>query len=208
MVSYADFVTLLFALFVVLFAASRADRNKARQISIAVEEALHSPTLHPIKQQESAKLANPYDLQRAMQMLMEALKKEIRDGSVDLKLDHRGLVIGLNTVAFFPSGQDVIAPAAIPIIEKVTIVLNQFPNSLRIEGHTDSVPINTARFKSNWELSAARSLAVLHLMIDHFGVDERRLAVAGYAANHRAGPDDTEEGRRRNRRVDIVVLNQ
>jgi chemotaxis protein MotB len=91
---------------------------------------------------------------------------------------------------------------------KVAAVLNKIPNALRLEGHTDSVPINTVRFRSNWELSAARSIAVLRLLNERFGVDLQRMGIAGYADLNAIDSNDTEEGRARNRRVDIVVLNE
>jgi chemotaxis protein MotB len=90
----------------------------------------------------------------------------------------------------------------------VAAILNRLPNALRLEGHTDSVPINTPRFPSNWELSSSRSIAMLRLFNERYKVARERMAVVGYADTASIGPNDTEEGRRRNRRVDIVIVSE
>jgi len=112
----------------------------------------------------------------------------------------------LREAAFFASGDDTVDPGSYPIIEKVAAVVKALPNPVRLEGHTDSVPIHNSRFRSNWELSAARSIAMLELLSERFGVPRPRMAVAGYAENAPADTNDTEEGRAHNRRVDVVVL--
>jgi chemotaxis protein MotB len=115
-------------------------------------------------------------------------------------------VISLREATFFASGDDVIAPASLPIISKIADVVQALPNSVRLEGHTDSRPIHNSRFHSNWELSAARSIAMLELLRDRFQVPSDRMAIAGYADNTPADTNDTEEGRAHNRRVDLVLL--
>jgi chemotaxis protein MotB len=237
LVSYADFITLLFALFVVMFASTRTDRARAKAVSDAVQRALSDggvPTkiksilggaaadkgrgnammrgpggylaAQPPKQESPTPAAT--DLSESMKILSSQLRPEIENHSVELNLDRRGLIIGLKQAAFFPSGGDTIDPAAYPIVEKVAAVLNTLPNALRLEGHTDSIPINTTRFHSNWELSAARSIAMMRLLNQQFGVSPNRMAIAGYADTAAVDSNDTEEGRGRNRRVDIVVLNE
>jgi chemotaxis protein MotB len=143
-----------------------------------------------------------------MKILRSQLHDEIEKHKIELNLDRRGLIIGLKQAAFFPSGGDTIDPAVYPIVGKVAAVLNNLPNALRLEGHTDSIPINTPRFHSNWELSAARSIAMMRLLSQQFGVDANRMAIAGYADTAAIDSNETEEGRGRNRRVDIVVLNE
>jgi chemotaxis protein MotB len=216
LVSYADFITLLFAFFVVLFASTQTDRTKARQISQAIVRALadgkFAPDLAVVlgnghgNAPKPASTTSVVELSGPMKVLTAELKEEIAKGNVQLKLESRGLIIGLNTTAFFPSGDDTVDPSAYPSLAKVAGVLNKLPNALRLEGHTDSVPINTPRFQSNWELSAARSIAVLRLLNERFGVVSSRMAVVGYADTISIDSNETEEGRRRNRRVDIVVV--
>lgn len=146
------------------------------------------------------------DLSSAMKILNTQLSDEIDRGDVELRLEQRGLIIGLKQAAFFPSGGDTIDPAVYPTIGKVAEVLNSLPNALRLEGHTDSLPINTPRFQSNWELSAARSIAMLRLLNEQFRVERDRMAIVGYADTGAIDSNDTEEGRGRNRRVDIVIV--
>ncbi len=233
LVSYADFITLLFAFFVVMFASGQKDRTKAKQVSEAIQDALqhgsvapgmawilghggprlaqeHVQQPQPVGQNPGSQnsLREPSDLRSSMALLSEQLKEDVRRGSVQLKLERRGLVIGLKAAAFFPSGGDNIDPSRYATIAKVAAVLNQLPNSLRLEGHTDSLPIRTSRFQSNWELSAARSIAMLRLLGDRFNVQRDRMAIVGYAETASLHTNETEEGRAGNRRVDIVMLSE
>lgn len=234
LVSYADFITLLFAFFVVLFAATQSDKAHAKAFSDAIKKALdHGPVQTRIAEMWRGAAEKPdpnravvqgsggartklvqtvpntpeaAPLSSSIKVLTDDLHEEIAAGNIHLKLEARGLVIGLETTTFFPSGGDTVAPSAYPTIAKLAAVLNKVPNALRLEGHTDSIPINTARFQSNWELSAARSIAMLRLLSEKYGVDSQRMAVVGYADNAAVDSNDTEEGRERNRRVDIVIV--
>ena len=236
LVSYADFITLLFAFFVVLYASTETNRARAKAVSEAVERALHEGevapkialilggsvdekgkgnALHngpggakPVVQPGLEQTPPLAELLPSMKILNAALREEIAQGSVELKLEQRGLVIGLKAGAFFASGDDTVKPSAYPTLEKLAAVLNQLPNALRLEGHTDSVPIDTPRFHSNWELSAARSIAMLRLLHEKYGVALGRMAIVGYADTQAIAPNDTPEGRARNRRVDIVIVSQ
>lgn len=143
-----------------------------------------------------------------LQYLTEALKNEIKEGKLEIKQEERGLVISLRQAAFFPSGDDTIDPQTFSAIDKIATLFRDSPNPIRLEGHTDSRPIHTERFHSNWELSAARGIAMLDLLNTRFGIPHERLAVVGYADTVPKASNDTEEGRARNRRVDIVILNQ
>ena len=102
----------------------------------------------------------------------------------------------------------MISPEAYAGVESVAGAILKIPNPVRLEGHTDSVPINTPRFRSNWQLSAARSIALLELLSERFGVPRERMAIVGYADNAPVASNETEQGRALNRRVDIVVLNE
>jgi len=115
-------------------------------------------------------------------------------------------VISLREAAFFASGDDTVEPASFPILAKIADVMRQLPNSVRLEGHTDAVPIHTSRFRSNWELSTARGIAMLEVLNQRYQIPAARLCVAGYAENAPADANDTEEGRAHNRRVDVVLL--
>jgi chemotaxis protein MotB len=234
LVSYADFITLLFAFFVVMFATSQADKGKAQQVSDSVKRAFEGEKMTQViaavlggtvtdtgkgnaqmrgpggarKAAEEKKDEKLAELLPSLKILSEELKKEIAAGRIQISMQARGLVISFNQAALFPPGEDVISPDAYDGLHKVASAIAKLPNPVRLEGHTDSTPINTARFHSNWELSAARSIAILELLSSTYGVPRTRLSIAGYADTAPVGSNDTEEGRARNRRADIVILNE
>ncbi len=109
---------------------------------------------------------------------------------------------------FSRQGRTPSTPVTYPALEKVATAIRQLPNPVRLEGHTDAKPIHTTRFRSNWDLSAARAIAVLDLLTGRFHVQVQRLAVAGYAETIPIANNETEQGRSRNRRVDIVILSR
>ena len=114
----------------------------------------------------------------------EQLKKQVDSGAIRLRLGARGLVITLEEKSFFPSGDDTIYSQAYPSMERVAKIIGGLPNSVRLEGHTDAVPIYTERFKNNWELSTARSIAVLQLFEMKFGLDCEPLRSGRLCAEH------------------------
>jgi chemotaxis protein MotB len=234
LVSYADFITLLFAFFVVMFATSQADKGKAQQVSDSVKKALEGEKMSTIiaailggsvdtkgkgnammrgpggaqKMVEEKKEQKMAELVPSLKMLSEELKKEIASGRIHMSMEARGLVVSFTQATLFPSGEDVISGEAYQSLEHVAAAIRKLPNPVRLEGHTDSRPINTARFRSNWELSAGRSIALLDLFAGRFGVPRDRMSIAGYADNAPIASNDTEEGRARNRRADIVILSE
>ena len=236
LISYADFITLMFAFFVVMFASSQTDKGKAQQVSESIRKALQEGSLPatiasilggtvgdtgpgnalrkgPGGTKPEAEYPEPRqdilaELLPSLEHLNKELKEEIAGGKLQIKLQGRGLVVSLLEAAFFPSGEDTIDPRTYPTIEKIATAIHRLPNSVRLEGHTDSVPIHTARFPSNWELSAARAVAMLHLLDQRFQIPLERMAVAGYADTVPAESNATPEGRARNRRVDLVILNR
>jgi chemotaxis protein MotB len=236
LVSYADFITLLFAFFVVMFASTQADKNKAREVSESVRDALehgelsaaistvlgrgrHETAREPVHKGASrdpdttAKLPPPSpqppapaDLAKSMAVLQQTLTHELAAGKLGMTMERRGLVISFRESGFFASGDDAVSPPSIPIVARIAEEVRKLPNPLRLEGHTDSVPIHNSRFRSNWELSAARAIAMMELLRQQFGVPTERMSVGGYAENAPVDSNDTVSGRAHNRRVDLVVL--
>lgn len=230
LVSYADFITLLFAFFVVMFATAQTDNAKTRAVAESVTRALQggdsfkaafdmllggtreaqgSIAKRPAPPGKKLSLGDNATLTLAelMPILTQALQQEIQSGRLSLRMTGRGLTISFTQTALFPSGEDEIAPDFYPTIQKIGEAMNKVKNPARAEGHTDSVPIHNSRFRSNWELSAARSIALVELLTK-YGVARERLSIAGYADTAPIEKNDTEEGRRKNRRVDIVLLNE
>src|SRR5262249_1499943 len=134
--------------------------------------------------------------------------REMESGMLQVNMEPRGLVVSLRQAAFFPSGQDTIDASTYPTIEKLATVILAVPNKVRLEGHTDAVPIHNARYRSNWELSSARSVTMLELVTIGYHVPENRFSVGGYAETVAIASNETPEGRAKNRRVDIVILNE
>jgi chemotaxis protein MotB len=150
----------------------------------------------------------PVDLEPSMNFLKSQLKLEILSGKMQIAMEPRGIVISLRERGFFPSGGEVLYQEASVSMGKIAEVVRDLPNPVRLEGHTDSVPIHNGRFRNNWELSTARSIAVLEFFSDRYRIPTERFAVAGYADNLPVSENNSEEGRARNRRVDIVILNK
>ncbi len=239
LISYADFITLLFAFFVVMFASSQTDKHKMQQVSESVKDALQNggvkAAVHEIlggtvdnTGKGSAMMKGPggsqkvlppkidipsekvavTELMPSMVYLNKALAQEIKDQKVEVRLESRGLVVSLRQAAFFPSGGDEVGPAALGSMAKIAGVINSLPNPILLEGHTDSIPISNEHFASNWDLSTARSIAMLHLLSNKYKIPESRFHVAGYADTSPVDTNDTAAGRAHNRRVDLVIMNQ
>lgn len=242
LISYGDFVTLLFALFVVLFSSSQVDKRKVGMIAQAIQVAFQqlgifkSSNTHvalsttdpvPFSQVQMVEnIARTASLARAVappagvpspvnalwhvakirEELEKALAPQLRRHEVRLRTNKEGLVISLEEVGFFASGSAVLKPEAMPTLAKIAKILAQVPEDIRVEGHTDNVPIHNQQFASNWELSTTRATEVLSLLITRFGIVPYRLSAAGYAKFHPVASNATVAGRAMNRRVDIVVL--
>jgi chemotaxis protein MotB len=226
LVSYADFITLLFAFFVVLFATGQSDKRKKIELATSIQSAFsqmgifeaHSKSPPLINASgaggadESAVqlpltspvLATPESMLFVRQQLEQAAQSEIDRGVIGLHESSNGLVISLQEAGFFDSGAAGIRPSALPVLDRIAGVLPESP--LRVEGHTDDVPIHTPLFASNWELSSSRASSIARLLLLHPNVHAEQMSVAGYAEFHPAASNATAAGRARNRRVDIVLL--
>jgi chemotaxis protein MotB len=226
LVSYADFMTLLFAFFVVMYAISSLNEGKYRVLSSAMVNAFRSgapisvstnpsgsantmiqePVTKPIshalkdsKQNEQAKLANmSNDLRRVLAPL-------VKGGQVKITQTEKGVEIEIKDSALFQTGQAQPGAQSRAMLTQVANVLKTVDNSVSVEGFTDDVPISTPVYPSNWELSAARAGSVVRLFQEN-GIDGERLVAVGRAANRPVSANDTPEGRARNRRVSITVL--
>jgi chemotaxis protein MotB len=209
LVSYADFITLLLAFFTVLSASSNVDLSRAGAASASVKAALD----HGIDSAgpRSVPVAAPV---RVVPSALDALEKRLRadlanallDGRVEMTRDPRGLVLSLPEQATFAVGSADVTPEAARLIAQVAGSLVRAQNAVRVEGHTDDVPIRTPRFASNWELSTTRASAVIALLVERLGFPPARLSAAGYGEFHPRLPNTSPENRARNRRIDLVVL--
>ena len=148
------------------------------------------------------------ELNQTKRLLENRLAQEIKDKQVRLEMMEKGLVITFVADVLFDSGRDQIRKEAYPILDKVAVVLKENVPELNvgIEGHTDNVPIKVSGWKTNWELSTARALSVLHYLIDERGIAPARLSANGYGEYRPVASNDTKEGRQLNRRVEIVIV--
>jgi chemotaxis protein MotB len=228
MVSYADFITLLFAFFVVMYAFAKADQKKQMQVSAAIDSGFsslgvfHDATSSPAEGAARAQTATPMnivmnenvlsparvkdDLEHVRLELEQKLSSQVSTHTISIQMGRDGLVISLREAGFFSSGSATPTPETLPTLRLIAEELGRAPYDLRIEGHTDNIPIHTAEFDSNWELSSARATRIARLFLDLKAMPPERLSAAGYAEFHPVASNDTAEGRAQNRRVDLVVL--
>ena len=243
LVSYADFITLLFAFFVVLFSSSQVDKRKVGKIATAMQAAFQQlgifqtansrtpmVTADPLPEENvqiiengkgmsgRGKMAAPFekivgqppipkDLGVLQKELAASLAPEIARHEVALQAGREGLIISLREMGFYDTGSANLRPDSEAAVTRIAKELGAQPNSIRVEGHTDNVPIHNAQFASNWELSTARATGMIRLFITRYNLASARLSAAGYAEYHPVASNDTPESRAQNRRVDIVVLN-
>jgi chemotaxis protein MotB len=227
LVSYADFITLLFAFFVVLYAFSKADQKKQAQVSVAIDSALQSlsvasaitktgsnetgiprstgtPENNAVQRSSSTQVQT--DLEHIRRDLQQRLSLQIAKGTVSIELGHDGLVISLREAGFFDSGDAIPRPETTSTLRAIAESLTKTPYDVRVEGHTDNVPIHNSDFDSNWELSSARATRITRLLVEMHMIAPSQLSAAGYAEYHPVAANNTAEGRAENRRVDLVVM--
>lgn len=234
LISYADFITLLFAFFVVMYAISSINEGKYRVLSdslvnafqnaprstdpvrIGMETANRSPVgQNMIKQQPAViKKSDPVqEFRRKRQEekmkgiakdILKVLEPLVKEGQVRVTQSARGVMIEINASVLFAPGQAALERESIRVLKAVAQVLAEVGNAVQVEGHTDNVPIGTLAYPSNWELSTARASSVVRLFIEN-GVASSRLTALGYAENRPVEANDTPEGRTRNRRVTVMI---
>jgi chemotaxis protein MotB len=234
LVSYADFITLLFAFFVVLYSSAQVDKRKMVKLATAIQAAFgefdgfpgnagpagagQPAALDPslaLEQARTKSNATPPEkppspdesgLITLQDELKQALQNELASHAVALHRESEGLVISLREFGFFDSGSATLKPEALPALDRIASLLAVRTCRLRVEGHTDNRPIHTPHITSNWELSTARSTEIVRLLVLRYRFAPERLAAAGYAQFHPVTTNDTAEGRAQNRRVDLVIL--
>jgi chemotaxis protein MotB len=224
LVSYADFITLLFAFFVVLYAFAKADQKKHADISTAIDGAFRSLGVFPNASKNPptdqavmplnivmgedvmspARVKN--DLEHIRRELRQTLSNQVAHHTVSIELGRHGLVISLREAGFFNSGSATPRPETLDTLKQIVAAIGQTPYDVRVEGHTDNISIHNEEFDSNWELSSGRALRIAKMVLAIHAIAPDRLSAAGYAEFHPVDSNDTADGRAKNRRVDLVVL--
>lgn len=229
LVSYADFITLLFAFFVVMYSISSVNTGKYRVLSDTLESVFASPgSTNPIQLEEFDTTTAPAEsinlieldtidssppateetirtINDLSQQLNATFSEKIASEDISIKQGNNWLELEIKSSALFYSGESRIEQTAIPIIAEVAKILKTSSNPIQVEGFTDNQPISTTRFPSNWELSAARAASVVHLL-NRYGVAPTRMSAIGYGEFKPVAENTTENGRQQNRRIVLVVL--
>jgi len=211
LLSYADFVTLLLATFVTMYAVSNVDAKKLAPAASSMRQAFEGRREHTVPMPEGGSVVPPVPVDPLVPVeknLRLKLEDAISAGRLELIRDSRGLVVSLPESATFPPASTEVTAGARELIARVAGIIQASGHPMRIEGHTDNVPIRTQKFRSNWDLSTARASAVIAFLIESQSFDPVHLSAAGYGEFHPRVPNDSAENRARNRRVDIVILEE
>lgn len=230
MVTFSDLMTLILVFFILLFSMSVVDANRFEAIAESFQERAifdFYPSLIPFDNpaEDRDVRDDPFDadvdpFESHMQMDEEEISEQLDDllmevnefieendltENISATRDDRGVVLVLQEQALFETAQAEILPQAEPFLEKVGTLVSTIPNTVKVEGHTDSRPINTFQFPSNWELSGARASSVIRFVLNNFDVDERRFLAVGYGETRPVAPNTTPDNLQQNRRVVIVI---
>lgn len=221
LVSYADFITLLFAFFVVMYSISSVNVGKYRTVSESIKAALNpivsppsSPT--PLALSASKQAVTAPDTPGSKDVAIRKLRNLVKGIKASPQLSlvritervNGDIVITIPDQLLFNSGEAAVRSEALPFLEGLSAAIVELNRYTRVEGHTDNVPIRTAQFPSNWELSAARAVMVVRVLSELFAVPSERLAAVGHADTRPVTPNLDMEQRAKNRRVEVVILEQ
>ncbi|MPZ98555.1 MAG: OmpA family protein [Dehalococcoidia bacterium] len=218
-ISYADLVTLLFGFFIILYATADANEVKFEALARGLSEAFNVPVREGVSgdsifEDGSGVVPAGQYTNALVERDLDAIRQLVEQRSIDLGIagdiaitrEEDGIVLRLAENLIFPSASADIRPEALPVLSLVAEAVLDLPNEIRVEGHTDNVPVTTDTYPSNWELSAARATAVLRHLVDAGGLDPERVFAAGYGEYRPVAENLTPEGRAVNRRADIVIL--
>jgi chemotaxis protein MotB len=273
LVSYADFITLLFAVFVTLYAMSFTDKQKVDEVIKSMNasfgigtadtmDIINNHSFSPVpglidvnkpevipprtqqgqdnktkkqkaqeaekkSEEEAAKKAkkttppeaagadqgkkthaDEQEFKKIKENILALIKEKGAEGQVTLTIDSRGLVVSLKDTEFFESGQATVRRGAIPLLNNIVNAINKYTNAIRIEGHTDNIPIQTTAFPSNWELSTGRATNIVQYLITSHAFSPDKLSAIGYGEYRPIADNTTPAGRQKNRRVDVVLLSE
>ncbi len=216
--TYADMVTLLMTFFILLFSMSKVNSDKFKKALESVHGAFGViedglPSVIDFGEAMSGEEISQIAIEMAaLQSLGETLRRDLDvsglSEQVSIEMDERGLVIRFADTVLFDLGSAEVRPEGRPVLTEVGDFLSGTENPIRVEGHTDNWPISTDRFPSNWELSTGRAGNVVRFLMDECGISGSRLQAGGYGEYRPLESNETVEGRRRNRRVDVVILRE
>ena len=216
MTTFGDMMTLLLVFFVLLYSFSSMDVKKFKGYMSALQSQLGilegGKTISENPNIDAGTLGQDYaqapeNIEKIMKELNNYIEKNNLSDRVDVENKKKGLVVSLTGEILYEEGKAEIQNEGSEVLSKISELLKDVPNDIMIEGHTDNVPIETAEFPSNWELSTARAVNVIKFLSEEKGFNPARLSAAGYADHRPVADNDTAEGRAENRRIEVIVLN-
>jgi chemotaxis protein MotB len=210
LLTYADMITLLLAVFIVLYASSSVNAKKLQEVASSIRGAFGAPAgesqINRLGQGGERILYVPNYLDRVAEELASLLRAEAEGGKVQILKTPRGIVLRFQDTALFDLGRAGLKPEAREMFDKLAPLIKPLQNTIEAEGHTDDLPIRSAQFPSNWELSAARATSVVRYFIETHGLSPERLAARGMGEFRPLYPNQARQGEPRNRRVEINLL--
>ena len=230
MVTFADLMALMMTFFVLLYSFSTIDEKKYRMIASSMAKgfgavlaaprsstttAIGPPSMMPSPMSQNTRARSPSPRQEMssrndalMQQLQSSMSTEIAEGIIAVETSGNTVVIRFPEEIAFPPGSDTMSDDIMPILERVADALKDAPGTIMVSGHTDNRPINSARFRSNWELSTDRAVSVIQRLESLGSIEANRLTAVGYGDTRPLAPNDTPENRARNRRVEIAIVRE
>lgn len=223
MVTFSDLMSLLLTFFILLYSMSNVDAQKFKAINaslrgvlsgightsiIEVENTDVTPSEDMIDFEESPETQSNINegILRMYETVQGYIEDENLDAKVSVNISKKGVFVDINETILFDPGSAELKPSGIEVLNKLEGLINDFKNDILIEGHTDDIPMNTAKFPSNWDLSSGRAISVLRYLSEVKDVDPTRLAAVGYGEYNPIVPNDNRENRQKNRRVNILII--
>ncbi|MDB8804445.1 flagellar motor protein MotB [Romboutsia sp. 1001216sp1] len=215
LLSYADFITLLMIFFIIMYAMSSINKGKYEKLTTALNEAMGdgaaiADTGSNMGGETGNGLSENEKLEKVKEKLDKYLKENNLSGSVNTTIEKRGLVVSFNDSLFFNSGKADVKPDQVNKLVKISEIINKSlvkDSYIRVEGYTDNVPMHNEIFKSNWDLSVMRASNVAQILINNGGINPQKISAIGYSEYRPKSDNNTVEGKAKNRRVDILILN-
>jgi len=203
LITYADLITLLLGLFIILYASSKIDAKKYQGIAAAFGNYLGSESVVPAST-ESKVIPEPKDMLSSE--LSKLIAKSEYSHSIQMEETERGITVHILDDVLFQPGQATLTESSKNVLKQIAPVIKMFPNDIRVEGHTDNIPINTSRYPSNWHLASARAVETVYYLITYEGLDREKISSVSFGENKPRDTNSTPDGRANNRRVDLVIL--
>ena len=208
-ITYADLITLLLGLFVILYAISNIDVKKYEHIISAMGNVFGTERAEiPVTNTSMMTIDKIPTIKTLRESLQDLIEANGYNNVVNLSQNERGITISILDDILFPPGNAELNPDSRTVLSKIALLLRDLPNDIRIEGHTDNIPINTAQYASNWHLSVARATNTAYYLMQYEKLPPAKVSIVGYSEYKPVAPNETPDGRAKNRRVDIVILNK